>query len=130
VAGFIGSPPMNFLEGAVGEDGAVALAGLPALRPSPAPAGLAARRGGAVTLGVRPEDITMQPAGAGGTLPAALEVREPLGNEELLYWSTPAGAVVSRLAGDSGPAEGERATLHFRYDRLSWFDSESGRALD
>jgi hypothetical protein len=57
-------------------------------------------------------------------------VREPLGNEELLYWSTPAGAVVSRLAGAAGPPEGTRATLHFRYDRLRWFDSESGVALE
>ena len=130
VAGFIGSPPMNFLGAKIGGDGAVALAGTSTFLPEPAPAGLVARRGGAVTLGVRPEDLTLQPSGSGGALPATLDVREPLGNEELLYWSTPAGAVVSRLSGDSGPAEGERATLHFRYDRLRWFDPESENALE
>ncbi|MEK7824644.1 MAG: sn-glycerol-3-phosphate ABC transporter ATP-binding protein UgpC [Candidatus Eisenbacteria bacterium] len=130
VAGFIGSPPMNFLAATVGSDGAVTLPGASAFRPEPAPQGLAARRGGAVTLGVRPEDLTLQPSGPGAALPATLDVREPLGNEELLYWSTPAGSVVSRLVGDAAPAEGERATLHFRYDRLRWFDPETECALE
>ena len=130
VAGFIGSPPMNFLAARVGEDGAVALEGAAAFRPEPAPPALAARRGNAVTLGVRPEDLTLREAGPGGSLPASLEVREPLGNETLLYWSTPAGPVVSRLAGDGSPDVGERAVLHFRHDSLRWFEPESGRALE
>jgi multiple sugar transport system ATP-binding protein len=130
VAGFIGSPPMNFLDATVGDGGTVALAGAPMIRPAPAPAALPGLRSRGITLGVRPEDLTLAPGGDGGTLPATLDVREPLGNEALLYWSTPAGAVVTRLAGDSTPAEGEGATLHFRYDRLRWFDSESGAALD
>ena len=130
VAGFIGSPPMNFLAATVGDDSTVTLAGATALRPTPAPAALAARRGGAVTIGVRPEDLTLRENGEGGSLPATLDVCEPLGNEALLYWSTPAGVVVSRLGGDSAPAEGERATLHFRYDRLRWFDSQTEKALE
>jgi ABC-type sugar transport system ATPase subunit len=130
VAGFIGSPPMNFLDATVDAGGAVALAGMPTLRPAPAPPALAAHRGRGVTLGVRPEDLTLAPGGDGGALPATLDVREPLGNEELLYWTTPAGTVVSRLAGSSGHAEGDRATLHFRYDRLRWCDPESGNALE
>jgi len=129
VAGFIGSPPMNFLATTVAGDGAVALPGAAAFRPDPAPAGLAAKRGGAVTLGVRPEDLTLAPQGAGGSMSATLDVREPLGNEALLYWSTPAGAVVSRVTGDSIPAEGVQATLHFRYDRLRWFDPATELAL-
>ena len=130
VAGFIGSPPMNFLSAAVGEGVSVSLVGAPAWRPSRAPAGLAAHGGKAVTIGVRPEDLTLHQDGAGATLPATLDVREPLGNEALLYWSTPAGALVSRLAGDSGPREGERATLHFRDDRLRWFDPDTEQALE
>src|SRR5262249_53189897 len=115
VAGFIGSPPMNFLDARVEEGGTVALAG-ESLAPAPAPNTFAARRGRTVTLGVRPEDLTLEAGGAGGSLPATLEVREPLGNESLLYWKTPAGAVVSRLPGDAAPAEGEKVSLHFRYD--------------
>src|SRR3990172_3386082 len=130
VAGFIGSPPMKFLPATVGDDATVTLAGGAAMRPAPAPSRLAAHRGRTVTLGVRPEDLTMHETGPGGSLPAALDVREPLGNEALLYWSTPAGAVVSRLGGDSGPAEGEQATLHFRYERLRWFDPGTEAAIE
>jgi multiple sugar transport system ATP-binding protein len=129
VAGFIGSPPMNFLAAELGGDGSVTLPGAVAFRPESAPAGFAARRGRSVTLGVRPEDLTLQPSGSGAALAATLDVREPLGNEALLYWDTPAGTLVSRLGGDTGPAEGERATLHFRYDRVRWFDPESELAL-
>jgi multiple sugar transport system ATP-binding protein len=127
VAGFIGSPPMNFLAAQVSEDGSVTLPGAAAFRPMPAP--LASRRGKAVTLGVRPEDLSVSENGPGGSLPATLDVREPLGNEALLYWSTPAGPLVSRWIGESVPAEGQRATLYFRNDRLRWFDPETEQAL-
>ncbi|TMQ70758.1 MAG: ATP-binding cassette domain-containing protein [Candidatus Eisenbacteria bacterium] len=130
VAGFIGSPPMNFLAATVAADGAVSLPGAAAFQAALAPAGLRARRGSAVTIGVRPEDLTLRENGAGSAIPATLDVCEPLGNEALLYWSTPAGPVVSRLAGQPPPAEGARATLHFRHDRLRWFDPESERALE
>jgi multiple sugar transport system ATP-binding protein len=127
VAGFIGSPPMNFLAARV-DGGRIELADGIAFTVEPAPPGLAGRSG-AVTMGVRPEDLTMRPSGRGGSVPATLAVREPLGNEVLLYWSTPAGDLISRLAGEAGPQVGERATLHFGYDRLRWFDSESELAL-
>jgi multiple sugar transport system ATP-binding protein len=120
---------MNFLAAKLAGDGSVTLPGVAAFRPEPAPAALTSHHGGAVTLGVRPEDLTLREAGAGGALPATLEVSEPLGNEALLYWSTPAGPVVSRLAGEPPPAEGARAVLHFRHDRLRWFDPETERAL-
>jgi multiple sugar transport system ATP-binding protein len=126
VAGFIGSPPMNFL-GARVQDRRVILGGDIAFSPDPLPAGLAGRS--AVTLGVRPEDLTLRPTGTGASLPATLEVREPLGNEVLLYWSTPAGPLVSRVAGEPGPAVKENAQLHFRYEQLRWFDPESEKAL-
>ena len=130
VAGFIGTPPMNFLGAAVTPDGAVTLEGVAAFRPSPAPAELGSRRGRSVTLGVRPEDLTLHDPGAGTALPAVLDVREPLGNEDLLYWTTPAGAVVSRHSGDASPAEGERTSLYFRSERLRWFDPETEKALE
>ncbi|NOT32827.1 MAG: sn-glycerol-3-phosphate ABC transporter ATP-binding protein UgpC [Candidatus Eisenbacteria bacterium] len=134
VAGFIGSPPMNLLaarcdaesgvtigESATNEAGRVTL--------SPAPEWFAQRRGGAVTFGIRPEDLSLRADGLAGRLPAVLEVREPLGNEVLLYWSTSAGPVVSRLAGESGPAVGTRLALGFAADKARWFDPASEAAL-
>jgi ABC-type sugar transport system ATPase subunit len=87
---------MNFLAATVGADGSVTLPGTASFRPAPAPASLASRHGKAVTLGIRPEDLSPRESGAGASLAATLDVSEPLGNEALLYWSTPAGAVVSR----------------------------------
>ena len=130
VAGFIGSPPMNFLPARVAEDGAVQLAGGDPFHPQPAPAALASYRGRPVTIGVRPEGLTLAPAAAGSSLAARLDVREPLGNETLLHWSTEAGPLVSRLAGERAPDPGTNATLHFAYSALRWFDPESEAALN
>jgi multiple sugar transport system ATP-binding protein len=129
VAGFVGSPPMNFLPAEVASSGAVTVAGSAAFTPNPAPASLLGRAGRRVTLGIRPEDLALHGNGTGGSLPAKLEVREPLGNEVLLYWSTAAGPVVSRLSGEIGPEPGHTTTLHFRFDKVRWFDPETELAL-
>jgi multiple sugar transport system ATP-binding protein len=129
VAGFIGSPPMNFLPATVAEDGAVSLAGAPPFTPRPAPRALSTHRGGRVTLGVRPEDVTLASTGPDATFEARLEVREPLGNETLLHWSTAGGPLISRLAGGTVPDIGAPATLHFRFEALHWFDPESEQAI-
>jgi multiple sugar transport system ATP-binding protein len=129
VAGFIGSPPMNFLPARVDGTGAVSLSGATPFQPIGAPPSLMSYRGKEVTLGVRPEDLPLRENGPGGTLDASLEVREPLGNEVLLYWTTAAGPLISRLAGEFGPTPGERAKLHFRFEKLRWFDPEDGRAI-
>src|SRR4029450_1764126 len=70
VAGFIGSPAMNFLGATVAADGAGTLGGGGTFSPGPAPAGLAGRRGKSVTVGVRPEDLTLDGAGGGGAIDA------------------------------------------------------------
>jgi multiple sugar transport system ATP-binding protein len=130
VAGFIGSPPMNFLGARVEDDGTVSIAGAEAFRPRPAPGSLASLRGRGVTFGVRPEDLSLGAGGEGGSITARLEVREPLGNETLLHWSTEAGPLVSRLAGARAPEPGTRAALHFAFERLRWFDPQSEKALE
>jgi len=130
VAGFIGSPPMNFVTAEVGAEGAVSVPGSASFVPRPAPAGLASRRGRPVTMGVRPEDLTLDGGTAEGAIEATLDVREPLGNETLLYWTTAAGPVVSRLSGGGpAPEPGARGRLAFRFDKLRWFDPETKLAL-
>ena len=129
VAGFLGSPPMNFLTITLGVDGRVAWDGGAGVVPASAPAGLARHRGGPVVLGVRPEDLTLRESGPGGSFEALLEVREPLGNEVLLYWSTASGPLTSRVAGEAGPGPGEKARLHFRFEKLHWFDPDGGAAI-
>lgn len=80
VAGFIGSPPMNFLPvGVAARDGQVVLE-RDALR-IPAPTTLGAHPGQEVTLGVRPEHVQLSLAPADGGMQGRIVDVEPLGRE-------------------------------------------------
>ena len=128
VAGFIGSPSINFIAAEVSADGRVSVVGVEPFVPRDAPESLAGHRGRAVTIGVRPEDLVPAANGAGVGIDAVLDVREPLGNEVLLHWNSAAGGLTSRMAG-AGPAVGERVRLHVSFDRFYWFDGANGDAI-
>ena len=95
--------------------------------------GLGARlegfRGRPIQVGVRPEDLAPAAPGAEGGIPARVEVREPLGNEVLVHWRTPAGTMISRVAGQQAPTVGAEARLGFAESKLRFFDAESERAI-
>ena len=96
VAGFIGSPSMNFLGAAVerpGRSGALRLPGGAALA---MPLDDALAPGEAVTLGVRPEHLGLDPEGK-GSLPAEVLLTEQLGNETHVH-------LRPAEAGDDAPA--------------------------
>jgi multiple sugar transport system ATP-binding protein len=90
VAGFIGSPRMNFLEGRVAQADAtgvtVEVPGLPSL--PAAVGGSACKPGDAVTLGVRPAHIRVDTGGDGT---ARVETIEQLGSDSFLYCELPQG---------------------------------------
>jgi len=130
VAGFIGSPPINFLTATLDAAGTcLQSGGVSAAVPADLSARLAPRRGREVTLGVRPEDVSLEPRGAGITLAAVVEVREPLGNEVFLHLRTPAGELVSRFTGPGAPAVGSGVKAHLPFAKLHLFDPETERAL-
>jgi multiple sugar transport system ATP-binding protein len=131
VAGFIGSPPINFFTATLSPSEPLALASNGLSLPLPEAFGtrLAALRGRAVRVGLRPEDLVLSPAGPGGVLPARVEVREPLGNEVLVYWQTPVGVLVSRVPGQQAPGVGTEANLHFAHHRMRFFDPETEQAV-
>ena len=129
VAGFIGSPAMNLLPAAV-QDGRVVGEGGWSL---PLPSEFAGVEG-AVTLGVRPEDVYTASASPPnrdvvdmGTF--GLDVLEPMGNEVVLYASSGASAVVARVEPQELPAAGQPISLRADRDRLHLFDPASGRSL-
>jgi len=131
VAGFIGSPPINFFPATVRADGGAFEAGAVRVALGPDQASRVSDWGRrSVMLGVRPEDLSTTPVSGGGTIPGKVEVLEPLGNEVLIHWITPVGTLVSRLPGQSAPKVGTEAPLHFRLDRLHVFDTQTERALD
>ncbi len=132
VAGFMGSPPMNFFAASVPPQGPIALqvGGVSIPLPAESARALEPLRGGTITVGVRPEDLTLQSTRPGGRFEGRVELREPLGNEVLVHWRTAAGPLVSRIAGGGAPEVGEAATLHFAFDCLRFFDPGTERALD
>src|SRR3546814_8508416 len=83
VAGFIGSPAMNFLNGTVTRaDGAPAVTTKEGLS-LPVPPATGAREGTAVVYGFRPEHLSLSANGA--RLPAHVDVVEPTGADTLVY---------------------------------------------
>ncbi len=130
VAGFIGSPPINFFSATLDAAGTtLQSAGVSIPVPPDVAARLAARRGRAVTLGIRPEDLLLEERGAGVTLDGVVDVREPLGNEVLVHLATPVGQFIARYPGQDVPAVGSKAKLHFSFTKLHCFDPDTELAL-
>lgn len=130
VAGFVGTPVMNFFEGRVeGKNfrtGAMTLA-LPAARwPTP-------REGGAV-LGIRPDQLRVSRGAvdAGDALQASatLDAIERLGDRMDMVLTIGAQRVVARVANDDRLAEGTPVTVHFDLAQGHLFaEGEPGRRL-
>ena len=129
VAGFIGSPAMNFLSGRieraggprfVSADGAVAV---------PLDGAAPGEEGRAVKLGVRPEDVALAVPGAPGGLAMTVEVVEALGPEVLLHARAGASVLVARLPPQPLPDRGATVHVTLRPDRLHFFDPETESRL-
>jgi multiple sugar transport system ATP-binding protein len=128
VAGFIGSPPVNQFGATVSPDGgSLEVAGARIAMGERQRLATASRRGGAVAIAVRPEDLTL--AGDGPGIRARVELVEPLGNETLVHWSSAVGPLVSRFSSGPVPALGAEAALAASPERILLFDAESGVAL-
>lgn len=114
VAGFIGSPPMNLLQGqADGSRFTVGSLVLPLPRPAP--------RAGAMTLGLRPEHAEVANAG----WPLKVEMVEMLGAERLVHGRVGDAQFTLRIDGTLVPPR-PGDTLHLAPGALHWFDAGSG----
>jgi sn-glycerol 3-phosphate transport system ATP-binding protein len=120
VAGFIGAPPMNLLQGRA--DGArFRIGGLELSLPQPAP------RSGELILGVRPEHLLL---GADGPWQMPVELTEMLGAERLVYGRFGDLPVTARIeATAAAPSAGQTVRLAPRPEHLHWFDAANGRRL-
>ena len=131
VAGFIGSPSMNFLTARVSPDAARVTVG-PAHFAVPPEwrSALQARAGQEIVLGVRPEHWRMTMGGeVAGALAGRVAVREPLGNETLVHVDTAVGEIVVRLAQIEPPAVETQVALMPDVAHLHAFDPSSGVSL-
>jgi multiple sugar transport system ATP-binding protein len=138
VAGFMGSPPMNFIPGELQRDNGdlYFLASgirqrLPA-RLAAAVAGPDAGGGanpGPVVLGVRPEDIKISTEQSGGDHRATVFVEEPMGADVLVTLSLDAALLKARADAEFRTSPGQSLGLTFAEHKLHLFAEKDGRAL-
>ena len=124
VAGFIGSPRMNFFDASVQDNAVVAKH----LRID-LPGGI--RHQGPVTLGLRPTDIIPQ-EGGDPCLTMDIAVQEPLGAEVVLHGSVGDQPCTVQVPSEAGGAlkPGNRPGFMVMADAVHLFDPATGRRLD
>ena len=148
VAGFIGSPAMNFFSGRLLRTGSgadiqigtgaeaqrLALAGTPLERVQ----GQASAEGREVVLGIRPEDLSSGPAREGSTITGTVDVVEHLGNEQLVHLTVPGAmapegaesrAITSRLEPSLAVRIGDTLPLTVNLAKIHVFDPQTTRAF-
>jgi len=136
VAGFIGSPAMNFFEAKlVGSDTALAVESQ-VFRlevPEKWTADLKPHLGSAVALGLRPEDIYVRadlPAGiTGSAVQARLEFQEMMGNEIFLHLVDNGDSFVARVSPRARVIAGEAVDLMIDTAKIHLFDVKTQAAL-
>ena len=130
VAGFIGSPRMNFLVGEAAGNGAggIAVKGGSGLDISGPAAASGLRPGDTATIGIRPEHLRIgDPANA--RLVGEVQIAEQLGGETFVYVALPSGEpLVVAIQGQSPRKPGERIGIDFEESAYHVFDGE-GRAI-
>jgi multiple sugar transport system ATP-binding protein len=123
VAGFIGSPAMNFIDGIIAADGSsvetpqgerLAIGAVPT-----------ASAGRAVVYGIRPEHLEL----AGDGIPADVAVVEPTGSETQIVARHSCGEIVAAFRERHQISPGERIHLRPRPQAAHLFDAQTGARL-
>jgi len=126
VAGFIGTPSMNFLKGSLRtEQGSLLFVSERLTLKLPAHL---VREGaaGEATLGVRPEDVILSADGE----PATVKVVEPTGHESIVFFDMAGHSMVGRVGPDVHLKPGEAVRLRFNTAKLHFFGGNDGRRLN
>jgi len=126
VAGFIGSPAMNFVEVSISSDGR--WAETEGLR-LPAPEKVWSRNGQRLTLGVRPEALRIANGADPCSFATSVDVLEPLGNEILLNFRAGGVPMVARVDPGVRVKAHDNIRLALDPERLHFFDAKTEAAI-
>lgn len=137
VAGFIGSPQMNFIDATVVEkDGAVALSfgSNVVTLPDAKAAALKPYAGKVVVMGIRPEDVVEEHEYAEGKalseqIDATVTVYELLGSEAMIYGDVDGGQISAHISASNPVRTGNRIKVAFDVDKLHVFDKDTELAI-
>jgi len=141
VAGFIGSPPMNFFTGVLSRVGSEIWFSeknekSPPVKlklPGSISKKIAARIGQPVFFGIRPENIHDVPAttdaDVGSMAEVSVEISEPMGAETLLYLTTGATSFIARVRPTDRFEANQRINVTFDLAQAHFFDAASEQVL-
>jgi sn-glycerol 3-phosphate transport system ATP-binding protein len=128
VAGFIGSPAMNFFDArmvaadriAFGRNASLSLPGNGTLPPA----------GAALILGVRPEDLQITPDGGDGSFPFEIEMTEELGAGRLLYGRLADTDCIAATPAAMAPAAGKPVFARIPAGSVHLFSADGGARIN
>jgi len=134
VAGFIGSPAMNFINGKIVQSDKlyfvidnlnikIALEEMNNRK-------LQQYRDKEITIGIRPEDVSLSSEKSiAGDISVLVEVVEPMGNETLLYFTLMETQMIARGNPNQQYKSGNTYSLQINKDKIYFFDNETGTAF-
>jgi multiple sugar transport system ATP-binding protein len=127
VAGFIGSPAMNFFpvewrdeQAVFAQDGSAALID--------AENAALMRSAGKAVLGIRPEHFAVANSETGSTT-VTIKLVEPLGSDTLIHFDLAGASAIARVEPSLRPKVGDRVTLRSQPGRIHLFEADSGKVL-
>jgi multiple sugar transport system ATP-binding protein len=132
VAGFIGSPPMNFLAVKLVEDGGSMLLDEGSFKVKPDPSHVEHLKkyvGKEIYFGIRPEDMNYVESEDPNSFPVKVTVVEPLGADIHLWLTTGTQPLVARTEPSHTFNVGDTARFAPRMDKARYFDKENELAI-
>jgi len=134
VAGFIGSPQMNFLDATIKAEGdhfVAEVCGSSIVLPSRMNEAVVPYANKTVVLGIRPEDMDATDADSGvkGHLTTKVDIAELMGSEINLHVNCEGKRIVVRAATTFKGREGDTAILTLDTDKIHLFDKETELAI-
>ncbi len=129
VAGFIGSPAMNFLPGTVHGSGAGASVTLDGGTVLPMPPGAAGADGQRVVYGVRPEHLALAAPGQSGGIEVDIVTLEPTGADTFVACRHQGSEMICVFRERHDFSPGSRIRLIPDVSRCHVFDAQSGQRL-
>ncbi|MCM5704176.1 ABC transporter ATP-binding protein [Larsenimonas salina] len=130
VAGFIGTPSMNFLKMTLGGDGKTLTGQTARMVASSERQSIEAHKGRDLMVGVRPEHLVLTTDEAAANLiKGEIDVVEPLGSVTMVQLEVDGHRITAQLEGDTSVRMGDAIMLTCDSARLHLFDAETEQAL-
>jgi multiple sugar transport system ATP-binding protein len=129
VAGFMGSPPMNFLPATLSSSGNTSRLTLEGGATLLLPRTLKATSGTKVIVGIRPEHFTQGSGETANSIPAKVVLVEPTGSETHVVSRFGADEVTAKFFPNTAPKLGDTVNLAVDTSRICLFDAVSEKAL-